>query len=286
MNKRNLCVGLVLITLVLSVWILPGCIRVEAANKGSTQVVDSEKEFVQAIYDNLLMGNKTFSMVYEGDWEDIYQNDIDGLFRKVCAIDDKRTSDDFDYMKENLRKYTLSYIWNDKHCEFDFKIEYWESKAQTKKVNSVVKSELKKMKLSKASNYTKVKRIHDFIVNRTTYDTSYQRYTAYEALVNKKSVCQGYAMLFYKMATEAGVPCRLVTSSDHAWNIVKIGKKWYHVDTTWDDPISSKPILRYDYFMKGSDTMAGDHVLSPEFCTKAFKKKYPISRADYRKKSK
>lgn len=284
MSKRSLCVRLILMTLVLSVLIFPSCIRVEAANNGKTKVVDDEKEFIQAIYDNLLKGNKTFTLVYEGDWEEIYQNDIDELFRKVCAIDDKNTSDDFDYMKGNLRKYTLSYTWNDTHCEFDFIIEYRETRAQTKKVNSTIKSELKKMKLSKASNYTKVKKIHDFIVNRVTYDTSYQGYTAYDALANKESVCQGYALLFYKMATEAGVPCRIVTSDDHAWNIVKIGKKWYHVDTTWDDPISSKPILRYDYFMKGSDTMANDHVLSPEFRTKTFKKKYPISKNDYKKK--
>lgn len=283
MGKRH-SFGRLVASLLLVVMLLPNCIRVYAANGGDAEVVQSKEEFIQVIYDNLLNKSKTFSIIYNGEWEDIYNNDLDKLFQEVCLIDDEKTTDDFDYMKGNIKKYSLNLSSNGIRSEFLFSVVYRESKAQTEKVNATVKRAIKKMKLSKASDYTKVKKIHDYIVNRATYDTGYSRYTAYDAIVRKKAVCQGYALLFYKMTSEVGIPCRVITSSDHAWNIVKIGKKWYNVDCTWDDPVSSIPILRYDYFLKGSDSMKDTHIVSPEYRTRAFKKAYPISATDYKVK--
>lgn len=47
----------------------------------------------------------------------------------------------------------------------------------------------------------------------------------------------------------------------HAWNIVNVDGKLYHIDTTWDDPISydGRDILRYDYFLIDDDTMSKNH---------------------------
>ena len=92
-------------------------------------------------------------------------------------------------------------------------------------------------------------------------------YTAYGALLEGRAVCQGYAQLTYKMLREAGLSCYVITgqanngsrTEDHAWNIVKVGKKWYYLDTTWDDPAGGEDVLRYDYFLIGSDKMDQDH---------------------------
>ena len=51
----------------------------------------------------------------------------------------------------------------------------------------------------------------------------------------------------------------------HAWNDVLIDGKWYAVDVTWDDPIivggngRLTNDLRYNYFLKGSDTFYSSH---------------------------
>ncbi len=37
------------------------------------------------------------------------------------------------------------------------------------------------------------------------------------------------------MLKAAGIENIIVTNEDHAWNVVKINDKWYHLDTTWDD---------------------------------------------------
>ena len=45
---------------------------------------------------------------------------------------------------------------------------------------------------------------------------------------------------------------RMVVSNNmnHAWNMLKIGGKWYHVDVTWDDPVwDILGRVRHEYFM-------------------------------------
>lgn len=67
--------------------------------------------------------------------------------------------------------------------------------------------------------------------------------TAYEALVDKRADCFGFARRVRAIAREAGLECTLVrgkySSSEHAWNAVKIGKSddgtggvWYYVDAS------------------------------------------------------
>lgn len=70
-------------------------------------------------------------------------------------------------------------------------------------------------------------------------ERSYKQ-SAYGALINKKCVCQGYAEAYKRILNEAGIECIVVCGKIkgdleyHAWNIVVIAGKCYHVDTTWD----------------------------------------------------
>lgn len=282
MSKKRKFMRLTVVMFMITALLFTNSSIVNASSTSSVKQVRSQKEFVRSIYKNLLAKEKTFTMKYKGDWNDLGVNNLDSLLKKVFAIDDKSTSDDFDYLRENIQQYSLKITSDGRTSKLTFKVSYRETKAQTKKVNKRVQSVLKSLDLEDRSDYAKIKIIHDYIVNRVSYDQSYSKYTAYNAMVNKSAVCQGYALLFYKMATEADVPCRIVTSSTHAWNIVKLDGKWYHIDVTWDDPVSDRPILRYDYFLKGSDSMTEAHKLKAEYKTKTFKKAYPISETDYR----
>lgn len=61
------------------------------------------------------------------------------------------------------------------------------------------------------------------------------------------AVCAGYSRAFQHLLHMAGIPCGYISGyayvdteekpddSNHAWNCVKVGGKWYEVDTTWDD---------------------------------------------------
>ena len=83
-------------------------------------------------------------------------------------------------------------------------------------------------------------------------------YDMYGALVNHSSVCQGYAESMFYLLKKAGLSCAIASSQNinHAWNIVKVNGKWYHVDATWDDPVWDMPgRSNHDYFLVSFDTM-------------------------------
>lgn len=110
---------------------------------------------------------------------------------------------------------------------------------------------------------------HEFLTSTVAYDTSGAKefdpttgrdhmYDMYGVLVKRSSVCQGYAETMWYFLRKAGVPCGVATSQyvNHAWNVVNIGGKWYHVDATWDDPASDIPgRSMHDYFLVSFDTL-------------------------------
>ncbi|MBP9997597.1 MAG: hypothetical protein KBT19_10090 [Lachnospiraceae bacterium] len=87
---------------------------------------------------------------------------------------------------------------------------------------------------------TKALLLHDWMCTHVEYDLSYSRYDAYNAIVERKAVCQGYTLAYDDLLSMAGISHdhALSHSMNHIWNYVNIGGSWYHVDTTWDDPIN------------------------------------------------
>ena len=87
-------------------------------------------------------------------------------------------------------------------------------------------------------------------------------YSMYGLFANRRAVCEGYAEAYNYLLKRVGifnyVCCHMRNINDpnddnHAWNIVYIGGKPYHVDVTWDDPTVNnsdlKGYVRHTYFM-------------------------------------
>ncbi|MBR3162183.1 MAG: hypothetical protein IKF19_05580 [Bacilli bacterium] len=110
-----------------------------------------------------------------------------------------------------------------------------------------------------SSNYEKEKYVHDYIINNTDYNLkSSENQSAYSALVNRSSVCAGYARAFQYIMIKLGIPTYYVVGSaseNHAWNMVALDDGYYNVDVTWDD--QSKII--YNYFNKTDREFASTH---------------------------
>lgn len=156
-----------------------------------------------------------------------------------------------------------------------------------KYVNTIV-SDLN-LKSSSLSELQKTRRIYNFLCSSVTYDyttlndTNYaMKYTAYAALVNGKSVCNGYAEAFDILAKKAGLSTTVVESYNHSWNIVRIGSKYYNIDATWD----SYSKYGYSYFLEcNSDfencSKSASHKRKYEYKTPSFNKKYPMASKSY-----
>lgn len=77
--------------------------------------------------------------------------------------------------------------------------------------------------------------------NRWTWKSKSSSWLCSEALANRSAVCQGYTLFTFHLLKKAGVESHIVVRTEnggpHAWTLVKILEKWYHIDTTFDDPI-------------------------------------------------
>ena len=108
----------------------------------------------------------------------------------------------------------------------------------TREALAVVKPEM--------SDLEKAVVLHDYLAVNCEYDKENLdkgkvpdvSYTAYGTLVNRISVCEGYALAYKYLLNQAGIECLMVKSEamNHAWNLIQLNGKYYQVDVTWDDP--------------------------------------------------
>jgi len=169
---------------------------------------------------------------------------------------------------------------------FTYRVSYYTTTEQETQVDSAVSQILKQLNVGSKSDYDKIKAVYDYLCTNVAYDydnlenEDYTlKHTAYAAAVDKKAVCQGYALLMYRLLLELGVDNRIITGiggdESHAWNIVKIGDLYYNADATWDAGVSD-----YQYFLKNTENFA-DHWRYLDYETLEFHNDYPMSAADY-----
>jgi len=258
--------------------------------EASAKTYTTQEEVYSIIKKNLLAHKQEFTIEMNKATMKKIGTDSD-LFALSTAKDDKNTSKDSDYLKLSVKSWRTGWRWGSlgDTASLTFSAEYRTTVKQEKTLNTKIGSVLKALDFEAATDYKKVKAIHDYIIKRTSYDQTLKKHTAYNALINKSSVCEGYALAAYRMFTDAGIECRIITGTagggSHAWNIVKVNDKWYNIDLTWDDPImsSGEQALRYDYFLKNAKEFS-DHTRASEYNTKAFHKAYPIAQDSYKMK--
>lgn len=136
--------------------------------------------------------------------------------------------------------------------------------------------------LTEFSELRKVAYVYQWIVANTTYNeySSFNQ-TIYSVLINRNSVCTGYAKTAQYLLGILGIESQLVfgklhkdTTIDgrHCWNLVKIEGKWYHVDFCLADPslkyllnASETPVeiggVLWNYFVKPTHVILQDRTI-------------------------
>jgi hypothetical protein len=204
----------------------------------------------QSLKSHLLNQDTTFEITLDNPNE---FNQIKGFVDKLMA--------DNDY---------LHYIYDGMKYKFDgistttFNVSYLESKSQSDYVSAQAKVIVGSIISPNMNDFEKEKAIHDYVVSNLAYDQSLTDHTAYGGLTKGTTVCQGYALLTYRLLTEANIPNKIVEGRAggqlHTWNLVNIDNSWYHLDTTWDDPVPDvKGRLTYNYFNLMDNEIRHDH---------------------------
>lgn len=194
-----------------------------------------------------------------------YYGDLNNLTDKITKTVEEVLSED-EYLFYDYRNYRFT--WNGKGNEatINFTATFYQTKEQVDYVNKRVQEILAKIIKSSMNDHEKVKAVHDYVVSNVAYDTTYSQANnaPYFALTKGKTLCNGYAMLVYKMLEELDIPVRLISGKaggdSHAWNLVQLDGKWYHLDVTWDDPTPDKKgQVTYDYYLLADDEIRQSH---------------------------
>lgn len=167
------------------------------------------------------------------------------------------------------------------------------SAKQEQAVSTREKQILSSLALSGKSEAQKVKAIYSYVCSHVSYDSAgavdpdnYLCHSAYSAVVQGKSVCQGYALMLYRLLNDSGIPCRILTGrggtsasdlQNHAWNIVRLNQKYYNLDATWD---SEEQGRSFDWFLRGSGSFPW-HYRDSRTSAASFAAAYSVSSTDY-----
>ncbi|MGE7919454.1 transglutaminase domain-containing protein [Viridibacillus sp. NPDC093762] len=183
---------------------------------------------------------------------------INGVVEQLLAADD--------YLSGSFKESNIHYQYNSSSAIINYTFSYHTSKSQEQYVDAQVKRFIKEEISEKMSDFDKVKAINNYIVLNTKYgsDTHASAHSAYAVFKEGKAVCQGYTLAAYKLYQAAGIDVRYVVGYvdqvAHSWNLVKVDGKWYHIDSTFNDPTPDRAgKVSSKYFLLSDSALAEDH---------------------------
>ena len=206
------------------------------------------QEILNIFYTIINSGSETFSFVCPSEYVE-------------CIEDVKKLAND---------RTTLSHINNYVHPYNSFKYtSYGEVKVTMSKTYSIDEINKINSKVEQISNtllinnnstdLEKIRLVHDFIINNSKYDTdrtnnniiAYRSDIAYGPLFEGFGICGGYSDAMQLFLEKLNIKNFKVSSETHIWNAINLDGVWYHLDLTWDDPVTSSGVdlLEYDYFL-------------------------------------
>lgn len=196
------------------------------------EIVTTPEAFLKEIGKNGAQLNKTFKIEYAGDpndFESMVNETIDEAFYLVDT-----------YKGRHLNAWHMRLLtYSKEEATIIINADYWMNEEESYIVDGAIDAVLKAIIKPKMTELQKETAIVNFILSNTSYDHALSSYSAHDALIRKQAVCQGYATLFHRMATKAGLTTQMIQGklkgTSHLWNLIKLEGKWYHVDTTNED---------------------------------------------------
>lgn len=231
--------------------LVAGTVQDEPALAKTPSTMQEVKKDVES---HLLDLDTTFTVNYAGNGQ-AFANQITKVIPRSIA---KKVEID-----SIVKTYTVTYYTSANGGQATFKLSYYTTKAKQKKALAKIKKVAKNIKKKHPnSKFKQIKAVHNYVIDQTTYDSKEaDRYSIYGVMQDGRAVCQGYAMTTYYLLKELNIDVEYVTGTaggqNHAWNKVKLGGRWFNMDTTWDDTSASK--YSYKYFLISDSKLSASH---------------------------
>lgn len=150
--------------------------------------------------------------------------------------------------------------------------EYLFDKKKVREHQAAMESRVRKLiqPAVSMSDVQKEQYIHDFICTHVRYDKLKKPYSheIIGPLGQGVGVCEGIAKTVKILCDALGIWCIIAISDAnpdkkikyrHAWNIVKVEGRYYHLDATFDNSLGGEEVIRYDYFNLNDRLIFKDH---------------------------
>ncbi|SKB63882.1 hypothetical protein SAMN06296386_10390 [Lachnospiraceae bacterium] len=182
--------------------------------------------------------------------------DLREIFEEVCKNEGElasicytTTHIDTVNSKGYVSKVSLSCFENEK----DFDKNYADIKETVDSILSGITDDM--------TDADKALYLHEALINRTTAVTNAEMRDRCEAgpLLFKRGNCFGYTLAYSYLLKRAGIESVRAYNKAHTWSVVKLDGEWYHVDVTWDDPISSADV-DHKFFLRTDKEFQNDPV--------------------------
>ncbi len=180
----------------------------------------------------------------------IHYNDFlsDDIHRKAFDFYEERAgmkSYEGDYLNEGIKSWDAQesqvLYENQYYDALYFEVTYFSTKEQEDWMDAEIDRMVNQpggmfYSYKNKSDYEKVKAVYDYVSNKISWVDGTKvgiYHMAYSGLHDGKGTCQSYALLFYRLTRELGVPSRVLMGTDagaHTYNIVKLGSRWYYID--------------------------------------------------------
>ena len=155
---------------------------------------------------------------------------------------------------------------------WEFVPEYMFPKAKVKEHQKALKARVERL-IRPMQSMTPPEReryIHDFVLENVRYDKLEKPYSheVIGPLTNGVGVCEGIAKTVKLLCDAVELPCIIAISDRdrangekylHAWNIITLNGKRYHLDATFDNTLTKNGEKRYDYYNLDDKRIFRDH---------------------------
>lgn len=239
-------------------------------------IVKEKNQFLNIIYTSLNYGWEEFAFFCDYTY-------------KSCADDFYNIIENTDYIQainnyiNPLNSYNTINFTIDSLGKINIKLQKTYNQTQITQINRVIENFINNNINATMSDKQKIKLFHDFIVENTIYDQNfrldmdknsyqYHPYNAYGPLIEGIGICSGYSDAMAIFLDKIGVKNYKVSNKEHIWNLVYLDSTWYHLDLTWDDPVTSngQQVILYDFYLITTDELKLKKTSQHEFNTELY----------------
>ena len=210
------------------------------------------QDLLNIYYTVLNSGADSFSFYCPDDYSSCLEV-VDSLANDQKTLS---TINNFVHPYNSFKHLETSY---DDYGKVTLSIDHIYNDSDIKLINAKVKEIEKEIWNDTMSNEDKIKEAHNYIINNSKYDqersdnnvVKYKSDMAYGTLLEGYSLCGGYTDAMELFLEDLGIKSYRIASENHVWNAVNLNDLWYHLDLTWDDPITTdgSDILEYNFFL-------------------------------------